>query len=114
TAVITSPAVIPAAAAPVPQSTPSTRAPERAGATDAGTPAAASESRQLGGDSACRCVSAPGRGPCSPRACSRGIVVVVDGAITPRKPATPKVLPGAGWPAAICRATAIAPSMGIA
>src|ERR1700689_5014087 len=43
---ITSPAVSPAASAAVPQSTPSTSAPESTGATETGTPAPASVGRQ--------------------------------------------------------------------
>jgi len=108
---ITSPAVIPAASAAVPHSTPSTSAPESTGATEAGTPAPASVGRQPIWDA-----EPTGSVPRlrSWAACARGLAVVVDGTITPRNPPTPITMPGEERPETIRRSALIAVLIGIA
>src|SRR5579862_8541547 len=110
-AVITSPAAIPAIAAGVPHSTPITSAPARAGAIEAGT---AAPSRVLTQDDGAARGAVAVPPPRSAARCLAGDDDVPGPTMAPRKPPTPRLMPGPGRPAAICRSAAIAVLIGIA
>src|SRR5512146_908956 len=106
--VITSPETMPAEAAPVPHSTPMPSAPARAGAIAAGASTSALVDTHPPPESA-----APVPLPCPCARCREGDDDLPDPTTTPRKPSTPRLMPGPGRPSMICRSAAMAALIGI-